>query len=76
VRLSWSSSTGATYYEVQQDSSSNFPFPWLIYSGPDTSIYHDAGFGTNYFRVRACDANGCSGYRDGDQPNQYYDPCL
>lgn len=76
VHLSWSSSIGATYYEVEQSDSSNFPYPWLIYSGPGTSLFYDGGPGTNYYRVRACNDNGCSGYRDGDAPGQYYDPCL
>jgi hypothetical protein len=76
VSLSWSSSTGATYYEVQQAGSSDYAFPWLIYSGSGTSLFHDGGPGTNYYRVRACNANGCSGYRNGDSPGRYYNPCL
>lgn len=76
VHLFWSSSTGATYYEVEQSPYSNFAYSWLIYSGADTSLWHDGGYGTNYYRVRACSANGCSGYRDGDSPAYYYDPCL
>jgi hypothetical protein len=34
----------------------------LIYSGTATSIIHNGGTGTKYYRVRACNGNGCSGY--------------
>lgn len=76
VDLSWSSSTGATYYEVQRSSSSTFTFPALIYSGADTYLTHNGGSTTQYYRVRACNANGCSGYRNGNGPGRYYSPCL
>ena len=75
VDLSWSSSAGATYYELQQSSYSTFSFPTTIYSGPDTYLTHNGGSGTKYYRVRACNANGCSGYSN-TRSSRYYSPCL
>jgi hypothetical protein len=74
--LSWSSSTGATSYEVEQSPYNTFLYTWLIYSGPDTFLFYNGGTGTNYYRVRACNANGCSGYRNGNRGVRYYSPCL
>lgn len=78
VSLSWSSSATATSYEVQRSASSTFTSPLVIYSGPDTSFYGNVAYtsGYTYFRVRACNANGCSGYRNGDQAVRYYPVCL
>lgn len=76
VNLSWSSSAGATYYEVQRSSSNTFLSPVLIYSGANTNLIHNGGTGTKYYRVRACNGNGCSGYRNGNRAGQYYNPCM
>jgi hypothetical protein len=73
--LSWSSSTGATSYQVEQSPYSSFSSTWTVYAGPDTSIHHDGGWGTNYYRVRACNSGGCSGYQNGDEAVRFYDPC-
>ena len=77
VSLSWSSSSGATSYEVQKSSSSTFTSAVLIYSGTSTSIFGNYvnTSGLTYFRVRACNASGCSGYRNGGSA-QYYPICL
>jgi hypothetical protein len=75
VDLYWTSSTGATSYEVQRSSANTFTFPTLIYSGPNTYLTHNGGTGTKYYRVRACNANGCSGYSN-TRSAQYYSPCL
>lgn len=78
VFLSWSSSTGATYYELQRSSSSTFTSANLIYSGASTSFFGNVAYssGSTWFRVRACNANGCSGYRNGNSSVQYYPICL
>jgi len=73
--LSWSSSTGATSYEVEVSYASNFPLAWIVYAGPGAQTYADVGFNPDYYRVRACNSGGCSGYRNGNQPVYYYDPC-
>jgi hypothetical protein len=74
--FSWSSSTGATFYEIQQSSYSNFVSTWPVYAGNDTALFFDGGTGTNYYRVRACNSGGCSGYRNGSSGVSYHDPCA
>lgn len=75
VNLDWTSSSGATSYQVQMSSYSNFSSPTLIYNGPNT--YYEANItGIKYFRVKACSASGCSGYRNGDDWAEYYDGCI
>lgn len=73
VTLSWTSSAGATNYEVQISSSSSFTFASVIYSGPDTELFYNGG--NAYYRVRACNSNGCSGYSNV-KFQRYYDVCL
>jgi len=77
VSLSWSSSTGATYYQVEQSSNSNFAYSWLIYVGPWTAMFYDGGPYpyTTYYRVRAC-KDGCGSYTNGNRSGKYYSPCL
>jgi Matrixin len=73
--LTWATSTGATYYEVQRSGASTFPSPVLIYSGPaDNFLYDGSGVSTTqWYRVRACNAQGCSSYRNSDFVPYY--PC-
>jgi len=79
VWMSWAPSTGATYYEAEQSDYSDFIPSWIVYEGPGTYFFHDGGYGGidgfNYYRVRACNANGCSDFRDGGAVYTY-DPCL
>jgi len=72
VTLSWTSSAGATYYELQKSYSSSFTSALLIYSGPNTSKFYNGG--NTYYRVRACNSNGCSGYSNIVFYG-YYDVC-
>ncbi|HEV7516627.1 MAG TPA: hypothetical protein VGR07_10040, partial [Thermoanaerobaculia bacterium] len=71
----WTSSTGATSYEIEQSFYSNFSYAWTVYAGPDTSLFYDGGTGTNYYRVRACNSGGCSGYGNGNHSVTYRSPC-
>ena len=73
--LNWSSSAGATSYEVEISYQSNFPFAWNVYAGPGTYLNFNGGWNPDYYRVRACNSGGCSGYTAGSQPVYYYDPC-
>lgn len=75
VSLSWSSSAGATYYQVEHSYYSNFAWSSLIYAGPSTSVFFDGGVGTSYYRVRAC-KDGCGSYTNGNRTGRYYSPCL
>lgn len=75
VSLSWASSSGATYYEVQDSTSFSFAYAWLAYTGSATSKFYSHGVGTHYFRVRACNSSGCSAYLYGGS-SRYYSICL
>jgi hypothetical protein len=75
VSLDWSASSGATSYELQQASNSSYTGAFTIYSGSNTS-YFTNGSGTRWFRVRACNSSGCSGWRNGNRSAPYYDICL
>ncbi len=61
IAVSWGAATYATSYEL--DESVNGGGWAAVYNGPATSTV--VGFGTTStvsFQVRACDANGCSGF--------------
>jgi hypothetical protein len=73
--MDWDYSCGATYYELYGSLSSAFTNQWLEYSGPDLMDWVNVTT-TTYYRVRACNASGCSGYRVGQQPARYYPYCL
>lgn len=75
VNLIWTGVSGATYYELQQSSNSSFTGAYDIYSGPNTSLYPE-GTGLRWFRVRACNTSGCSGYRNGNRAAAYSPNCL
>lgn len=72
--VSWAPSSGATYYELYRSPSSSYPSQTLEYSGTSTSRTVSAG-SPAYLRVRACNANGCSGYRVGNFPATFYGTC-
>jgi hypothetical protein len=73
--LEWAASSGATYYELYRSTISSFSSQTLEYSG--TALFDVANVSTTtYFRVRACNAAGCSGYRNGDQPARYINGCF
>ncbi|MES1244817.1 MAG: fibronectin type III domain-containing protein [Acidobacteriota bacterium] len=70
----WGSSTGASSYELYISTSSTFTTQSLYYSGPSLSASVNVS-STSYLRVRACNANGCSGYRNGDRTALYSSGC-
>ncbi|NJL27170.1 MAG: hypothetical protein HC897_04415 [Thermoanaerobaculia bacterium] len=73
--INWSSVAGATYYELYRSTSSSFSPQFLEASTSDTFAYVDVST-TTYYRVRACNASGCSGYRAGNRPAHYFNGCL
>lgn len=73
--FAWTSSAGANSYELEQSPYSNFSYAWTVYVGADTNFWHDGGGGTNYYRVRACNSGGCSGYGNGNKSVKYRSPC-
>ncbi|MHC5040380.1 MAG: hypothetical protein ACYTHM_23975, partial [Planctomycetota bacterium] len=68
-QITWAAVTGATSYELEEDTSATFTNPTQIYSGANTShnITNQAP-GTYYYRVRARDAVGPSGWTVGTNP--------
>jgi parallel beta-helix repeat protein len=61
--VSWSSVRGATSYRLEEDTSSSFSSPTVVHSGADTSKYITGkSTGTYYYRVKVCNACGCSGW--------------
>ncbi|HSG41055.1 MAG TPA: S8 family peptidase [Thermoanaerobaculia bacterium] len=73
--LLWSSSDGATYYELYQSTSSSFTTQTRIYQGMERYSYVNIG-ATRYYRVRACNAWGCSGYTNGNRSATYVNGCF
>ena len=73
--VSWAASPGATRYELYKSSTAAFTTQSLEYSGPDTfdSVTVPA---TRYLRVRACNASGCSCYRNGNRTATYTNGCF
>lgn len=65
--ISWVASTSGivTAYELYESTSSSFSPQSLVYSGTGTSFPASKPNGTYYYRVRACNASLCSGYRAG-----------
>ncbi|UPG95257.1 hypothetical protein [Luteibacter aegosomatissinici] len=59
VPVSWSATTYATSYQVDHYDSS-----WsTVYNGPATSAtFNESHSGAWFYRVRACNANGCGDY--------------
>jgi aqualysin 1 len=70
----WTPSSGATSYQLFGSSTSNFSTQTLLYSGPDLSRSITVS-GTRYLRVRACSADGCGLYRNGNQAATYTPSC-
>ena len=68
VAVSWSSVSGATQYHAFRCTTTSTSSCSQIYSGSSTS-YNDTGASpgtTYYYRVKACNAAGCSGYSGYD----------
>lgn len=65
--VSWSSANGSpTSYELYESTNSGFSSQSLVYSGAGLSAQISGrSNGTYYYRVRACNASGCSAYRSG-----------
>jgi len=61
--VSWSSSAGATTYTLEEDDNNGFSSPSAVYSGASTSkAISGKGIGTYYYRVRASNTSGSSGW--------------
>jgi len=69
VQVSWSASTGATYYQVFRHTSNNSSSATLLSSNHSSSPYNDtsAVAGTTYYYwIKACNSGGCSSFSASD----------
>ncbi len=65
--VGWTSASGATSYTLEQSTSATFSSPTTVYAGASTSYSQTGlGSGTYYFRVRAANSCGSSGWRTGE----------
>ena len=86
VRVSWTSSTGATYYRVYRNTSSSSSAATQIQGAATASPYDDTSATpttTYYYFVKACTSAGCGefstpdqGYRAVPPSNAIYDATL
>lgn len=65
--ITWGASSGTvTAYKLYEATTSTFSGQTLVYSGTARSkAISGKGNGHYYYRVRACNASACSGYRTG-----------
>jgi len=69
VQVSWSASTGATYYQVFRHTSNDSSSAISLSSSHPSSPYDDtsAVAGTTYYYwIKACNSGGCSSYSASD----------
>ena len=59
-RITWSYHTDATYYNLQEDTSSSFLSPTTYTTSVDAKSFTGKGNGDYYYRVQACNGFGCS----------------
>lgn len=60
--IKWSAQASATEYQLYRSLKGTFTDAYKIYSGPSTETWINVTAGTWYFRARACNASGCSGW--------------
>ena len=56
------------WYEVQQSASSSFSSPQEVFRGPQQPFTINVFGGSKWIRARACNSEGCSGWKAGDEP--------
>ncbi|MHC5077420.1 MAG: hypothetical protein ACYTHN_00265, partial [Planctomycetota bacterium] len=67
--LMWGTSTGATSYDLEEDTTAAFANPTTIYSGAGTGFtVTGKGNGTYYYRVRGVNLQAQGGYTVGANP--------
>ncbi len=69
VQVSWSASTGATYYQVFRNTSNDSSSATSLSSSHPSSPYNDtsAVAGTTYYYwIKACNSAGCSSFSASD----------
>ncbi|MHC5037070.1 MAG: phage tail protein [Planctomycetota bacterium] len=67
--INWGAALNAASYDLEEDSSSAFPNPSVVYQGISTSFMVTGNpSGTYYYRVRAVNPLSQSGYIQGANP--------
>lgn len=65
--LSWPAASGTVgWYEVESAGNSSYTSPVEEYNGGQQSLFLNVG-STKWVRVRSCNAEGCSSWRNGNQ---------
>jgi peptidyl-Asp metalloendopeptidase len=74
--VDWSAGSGTVgWYEIQTATQSNFGNASEAYRGPVGSLILDVGT-TTYVRGRACNAEGCSSWKQSPMTAIYVNYCL
>jgi hypothetical protein len=67
--ITWTASAGATSYQLESSApaagTTIYPLWVQVYSGTATTFNEKVGGGTWQYRVKACNANGCSDWCTG-----------
>ena len=76
VQISWSASTGATFYEVFRNTSNTTTGASKLAGAPTSSPYNYATVPGRvyYFWVKGCNTNGCSDFSNSDAGYQAITP--
>jgi len=61
-RVTWSYHPDATYFNLEEDTSSSFLSPTPYTPSVNAISFTGKGNGAYYYRVQACNGNGCSGW--------------
>lgn len=74
--LAWTTISGATHYQLFSSSTITFTGSDRIYIGSNTGLFVNVAYNsTEYFRVRACNGNGCGPY-SSIKSASYFNGCL
>ena len=74
--LAWTTVSSATHYQLFSSGTGAFIGSERIYIGSNTGLFVNIAYNsTEYFRVRACNGNGCGPY-SSIKSASYYNGCI